>query len=712
MLKQLTLKGLVFGMVTGLLVTLFDALYILIPQLYVPYSYPFLLITFNTLFWTTIGGLSGCALWFFLRTRADLPENENCYWVLFFLLPFSLMYGALGRLYIHIPMGTASYRDSFFDYHLSFAWVSLILLFLVLYLRKRRKKGMFPSNLFILEVVTVILLFQFCSRSELYPTYIKYFLSVPVLQEHLMATYVAGVVSIVGLYCIASCTINLFLKGEPLRRGSRSIVILFLLVSCCLAGFFAWKYKSQSTVTFQAAPAARSQAQVKIPQVILIVLDTLRADHLSLYGHPERTPNLEAFSRKSLIFENCIASSPWTIPSHASLFTGLYPVEHGSHGDLDPQRNFMGFPVTTPLAEESVTLAEVFRENGYTTAAVSANTIVLRWHNLEQGFHILDYAESIGILYKNYHFRPILHLFCYITNVYPKYALYYRTAEDINRESIRVMNRISSDPFFLFVNYLDPHVPYFPPRPFSSYFSEKAFPHVYRHTLNFLALTNTLNKDIRDAYQVSQYDGEVAYLDDQLGKMFSHLKEMGIYDSALIIVTSDHGELFGEHGLYQHRTPMYEGVVRIPLIIKFPFSEKVGREKRMLDLSDLYATILSVCELPIPDDISGKAFGDDAQPVVSEVYNFDIGEHRIIYDGKYKYMRYEHQRSPELYDLERDPEELENLAETLPAVAAAMEEKLSAWETVHRPKYTSPDDREDILAPEMADGLKALGYIQ
>jgi len=149
------------GIMTGLLVTLFDGLYILIPHLYVPYSYPFLLITFNTLFWATIGGLSGCTLWFFLRNREDLQEKEDCYWVLFFLLPFSMMYGVLGRLYIHMPMGTVSYRESFFDHHLSFAWVSLILLFLVLYLRKRRNKRMFPSIFFTLEIVTVIFLFQF-----------------------------------------------------------------------------------------------------------------------------------------------------------------------------------------------------------------------------------------------------------------------------------------------------------------------------------------------------------------------------------------------------------------------------------------------------------------------------------------------------------------------------------------------------------------------
>jgi arylsulfatase A-like enzyme len=221
-----------------------------------------------------------------------------------------------------------------------------------------------------------------------------------------------------------------------------------------------------------------------------------------------------------------------------------------------------------------------------------------------------------------------------------------------------------------------------------------------------------LDKKVWSSYQLSQYDGEIAYLDDQLGKLFSQLKEMGIYDSSLIIITSDHGELFGTHGFYSHRVPMYEGEIRIPLIIKFPFSKRVGSEKKMVSLCDLYPTILSICGLPIPDDISGKAFGDHSSPVVAEFYNFGIGKHQIIYYGKYKYMRYEYQKEPELYDLEKDPKEQDNLAKKIPIVMAMMEEKLKDWGNTHKPKYLSSEDKRVSTSKLMEEQLKALGYIQ
>jgi arylsulfatase A-like enzyme len=186
---------------------------------------------------------------------------------------------------------------------------------------------------------------------------------------------------------------------------------------------------------------------------------------------------------------------------------------------------------------------------------------------------------------------------------------------------------------------------------------------------------------------------------------------MGIYDSSLIIITSDHGELFGEHGLYSHGGPIYEGVAKVPLVIKFPYSKRVGREKRMITLADVYPTILSIYGLPVPDGISGKAFGNGFSPVVSEVYEFKTGKHRILYDGKYKYMKYEHKKDPELYDLDKDPMEKYNLVEKFPRLTAMMEEKLKDWKSIHKPKYVSSKDREAITSKSLIDQLRALGYL-
>lgn len=720
MVKDLTLKGLVLGTISGLLVTLFDGFYMLIPNIYVPLSYPLLLIIFNTLFWMTVGGLSGFTLGLFVHKRGDFQAKDNFYWVIFFLFPFVMIYGLLGRVYIPPSVWFVNFGKPVFDHHLSFLWSSVILACLILYLRKIGNRIGGHSLFFALEIVTFIMLFQFCSNlsyikiPRFYSSHQNLFQNIRLeLGQFLIAVYVLGVLSIAGLYCIARFKIRPFTKGEPGRRNYFTIIILFFIVSGWLTGLFAWSNKRHIKEEFPAIAARQNKEEVKVSHVILIVLDTVRANRLSIYGNPGASKNLEVFSRDALVFENCFAPSPWTTPSHASLFTGLYPTEHGSHGILDSKKkDTFGLPMTYPLSEECVTLAEIFRDNGYRTCAVVSNSVLLSpYLKLDQGFQISDNSISIGRVYNQYSFRPILHLFCYLTNVYPKYTLFYKTADEITSQSTHLLEKLPS-PIFLFINYLDAHGPYSPPRPFSGYFLNTPFPHFQRLKQYFLRLVNSVNEKTRDAYQLSQYDGEIAYLDNELGRFFSQLKRMGIYDSSLIIITSDHGELFGEHGLYWHRTHMYEEVVRIPLLIKFPFSKRIGREKRMITLADLYPTILSICELPIPTTISGKAFGDTFSPIVAELYEFETGEHRVLYEGKYKYMRYDHKKGPELYDLQKDPLEKEDLAEKLPEVSLAMEEKLKHWKKAHGPKHSPPTEKERIISKELVEELKALGYIQ
>lgn len=163
MIRDITIKGLLLGITAGLLITIFDGLLMLEPGIYVPYSYPFVLIIFNVLFWAIIGSVSGFLFWVFTK-KEDVKGKGDFYWVLFFLVPFCLIYGILGR--IHIPHVTVVFRQPnfVFDHHLSFLWVSLILVFLVFYFRKLGGKKEFPSIFFAFEIVTFILLFQFCSN--------------------------------------------------------------------------------------------------------------------------------------------------------------------------------------------------------------------------------------------------------------------------------------------------------------------------------------------------------------------------------------------------------------------------------------------------------------------------------------------------------------------------------------------------------------------
>lgn len=707
--KNILVKGLLLGFTAGLIVTFFDSFFMLIPNLYIPYSYPFHLLMLNTVFWTTVGGLSGSYLSIATRRKQKIYEREDLYWVLSFLLPFTLLYGVLGRFHIPVYAWLVSYGSPVFDHHLSFVWTSFVLAFLIFYLKKRKGGHYVSSSYFIAELITIIILFQFCSNLKKYPycdqanTYL------------LISVYVTGILLIGGLYLLSFYALNFFMGRFPVRKRYAQIGMLFIVVVMCLVGSYVWGSKKYVHVKGHIGTNRNVPTSQAVPQVILIVLDTVRADRISLYGNRGATKNLEEFAKGALVFENCVAPSPHTLPSHASIFTGLYPAEHGSHGDLSAKsKTIFGFPIVKPLSEKYLTLAEFFADNGYQTAAIVSNAIVLNPEfRLNQGFQIADALMSIGHIYHTYPFRPILHPFSYISNLYPKYFLYYRTADDMTSESSHVLKNLSPEPFFIFINYLDAHDPYHPPRPYHGYFTEKIFPQFYKleqYVRRFII--KKWNQKDWITYQFSQYDGEIAYLDAQLGKLFSRLKEMGIYDSSLIIVTSDHGELFGTHGFFGHGTPMYEGVIRIPLIIKFPFSKRVGRNKKMVSLCDLYPTILSICGLPIPDGISGKAFGDHSSPVVSEFYNFGIGEHRIIYNGKYKHMRYEYQNEPELYDLDKDPNEHNNLAEKLPKVTAMMEEKMNDWKDTHKPKYLSSADKEATISKSIKDQLQALGYIQ
>ena len=466
--------------------------------------------------------------------------------------------------------------------------------------------------------------------------------------------------------------------------------------------------KNYSSIT-----SPQIQAPKKIPYVILIVLDTVRVDRLSIYGPHGLTNNLEKFAKESLVYKDCAAPSPWTTPSHASLFTGLYPTEHGSINNLNSKaRSDILRP--TPLAEEFLTLAEIFKNNGYKTGAVISNYAALhKVFGISQGFQIYDSFKNIGDIYRSYPFRPLLHLFCHLTNIYPKYIKPRRTADDVTKETYRTLNKLIPSPFFLFINYMDAHDPYRPPSPFDGYFLDTAFPKLYRSKQYFLRFLGKLNEKSWDSYLLSQYDGEISYLDYHLGKLFSKLKEIKVYDSSLIVITSDHGELFGEHGLKFHGTPMYEEVVKVPLLIKFPFSRKVGYEKKIISLVDIYPTILSICDLPIPDGISGKSFGNGSSPIVSELYKYKIGEHRILYDGEYKYMTYQHQREPELYNLKKDPLEKVNLSKKLPETTAAMKNKLNKWTKKHTSWHDNYKDKNrTIPSREVEDGLKALGYIK
>ncbi len=211
-----------------------------------------------------------------------------------------------------------------------------------------------------------------------------------------------------------------------------------------------------------------------------------------------------------------------------------------------------------------------------------------------------------------------------------------------------------------------------------------------------------------------QYDGELAYLDRELGRLFERMKELGIYDRSLIVVTSDHGEFLGEHSLGGHATYMYEEVLRVPLIIKFPFSSRRGVEKSPLHMVDILPTVFDVARVALPENVSGSPYGLPEKPIVGEFFREDlgVGAHRVMYEGRYKLMHYAHSRNPELYDFKEDASEAQDVSSTTGEVVAALSQKLTEWVENHPSRGEVEGSAVRAPPKDVIEDLKALGYIE
>lgn len=705
MLKKLLNTGGRFGFVAGLIVTFFDGLIMLKTNTKVTIGFPFQLIIFNLFLWTLLGCIAAGPLWLMRRKKILSQTQENYYGSFFFLLPFAFIYGLCSRF----TPSFYSLAPRAYDHNASLFWVALFLGFLMINAR-RRKYSESIGRLHVLETIIIVAVFQFCSNLDQI-TWVDRIVSFSKThaglnrQHSLVLVYLVGLVALFGIYLLA-CRYISKIQMPPRRK----IAGLAALVCCSLIIFYLAGQRQRLWPKNLAVDDFRTQAPPKVAPVILIVLDTAGSNHMSVYGYPRpTTKNLEIFSRDAMVYDNCIAASSWTKPSHASLFSGLYPVEHGFHRRPPMQR------LAFPIPDNMETLAEIFKRNGYHTVGVAANHLMLHSKNrFDRGFDIFDNARSIGSSCKA-PFKPLFLLFCYFANIQIDNFLYYRPVESINNDVFHSLDQLDSSSFFLFINYMDSHAPFCPPRPFSSAFSSTNLPGLERLKMEGAYLLKnalgTYSPELNQ-HQINQYDGALASLDSGLGDFFEELKKRGLYERSLIVVTSDHGELLGEHGLYWHNSNMYEGVLRVPLLIKYPFQKKTGREQKRISLPDIFATILAACGLPQPERISGQAYGGTSNQYVSSFFNNELGAHHAIYSGKYKYLRYEKKDFDELYDLEQDPLEKTNLATKLPAVRATMEKELEVWLTEHPPQFTYKAKEAVPDSSDVKAGLKALGYIQ
>jgi arylsulfatase A-like enzyme len=466
-------------------------------------------------------------------------------------------------------------------------------------------------------------------------------------------------------------------------------------------------------------PWPQSNAPEGRPNIILVTLDTVRADHMGLYGYGrQNTPNLQALAKESVLYENFIAAAPVTLSSHASIFTGLYPQSHGAY------TVYPTYPLGRPLPEGIPTMASMLSAGGYRTMAVAANRYYLRpeW-GTTHGFQYAYLADPVLIVSPSREYllrNPMRRI---LTMEGAPQALDARTitAEDVNSHAYRLLDATGGDgaPFFLFLNYTDAHAPYLPPPPFDSMypgrnpgFTGSDYVHLTEDVNNGAVELDVASRN----HLISQYDGAIAYLDCKLGELIAYLKRKGLYNRTLIAITSDHGEAFGARKLIGHDVSVYQNQIQVPLLIKYPGQTEPRRVDALASQVDLLPTVLEAARLTIPSTLEGvsltRAEAMKDRRVVAEYHNSALNATpRFMHDsyalffGPWK-MIYSTSGKRELYNLAADPAEQKNLYEPGSKTAAAMKEELKAWSRNVAPRYLNAAP----AAEESAKQLESLGY--
>jgi arylsulfatase A-like enzyme len=452
------------------------------------------------------------------------------------------------------------------------------------------------------------------------------------------------------------------------------------------------------------------------PNIILIVMDTVRADHTSVYGYDrDTTPNLRRLAAESTLYRNAISASDWTSPSHASIFTGMYALRHGVRHDL-PDYRIGKLPKAVP------TLPEALVRQGYRTAGITSNT-----GNLSDSMGFGRGFDSYRLpmpwmIFERSRYPSVLRWIrrCLLPSA--KEDVVYLNAGEITTQTIGALGQLAGrEPFFLFVNYMDAHWPYAPPQPFRGRFGAPSR-NMNGDDLDKLArAVDFRERSITDAEQrdlKAAYDGGIAYLDQQLGILFDALRSAGLYEHTLIIVTSDHGEAFGEKSLLGHGTSVYQDQVRVPLLIKYPGQRKPAEMSALASGVDLYPTAMEAVGAPLERHLAGRPLQlvstHVARAIFTESYpwpqwpdnpRFRRTQRAMLRDSWKLILSTTGGR--ELYDLSTDASENRNLMGEQPQVAAQMEAVLSAWQ-----KNLVPVNGPSGIDKDTLDRLKSLGYVQ
>lgn len=471
------------------------------------------------------------------------------------------------------------------------------------------------------------------------------------------------------------------------------------------------------------------------PHVLWIVLDTVRADRLSLYGCEEpTTPLLEEFAEQSVVFDHVVANGIWTLPTHASMFTGLAPRTHG-----------LGH-ATWRLDDSFRTVADELGESGYATGFFSNNVLVTPRTNLSKGFDtaivVRDFLDStrfsLGFVCEKWGLTP------------PVPWLDLDGGAGLTNELVsRWLEAQSDRPVFVFINYMEAHLPFLVPREYRETFLSEDQVHrsfdlrrrAYGELegwLNIDALVDGYDQMPPEDREVvkRQYEAALRYLDERVREMIDIFRQRGLLDNTLVVITSDHGEYLDTHGMWSHHFLTYQDVLHVPLLLREPGRTEPRRVETLVQLSDLYPTVLravlgadAVKTSPDARDLLAVAAGDGASRIaVSEfsgaepvmkprllAKNDPQTRHRATaqiaaVDSRFKYIRSADGKR-ELYDLASDPGELENLEYSHWKEVDRLDRHIEWWlrtTSLYKPRQSPAGVGPDR---DLKRTLKALGYV-
>ena len=426
---------------------------------------------------------------------------------------------------------------------------------------------------------------------------------------------------------------------------------LLLVAGALLAGFW-WRATLRSS---------------RHLNVVIITLDTTRADRLPVYGFMGTSmPALDRLAREGVVFDQATSVAPLTLPAHTSLFTGLFPPRHAVRDNADEA-----------LATGHTTLAEVLRPGASAPAAFVGSIVLGPERGLAHGF---DRYSGVGSA------RPGLSIVKAPDRSPAGIRGRQRRADEVVTDAVRWLDSVAGSRFFLWTHLYDPHRPYDPPEPYRSTYSDP-------------------------------YVGEIAFADSQIGRLLDALDARRLMGRTIVIVAGDHGESLGDHGEQAHGVFIYESVLRVPLIIRMP-AVSPRRVGGVVRLTDVMPTVLDLLGIPAPrmdgvslvDLLTGRRSTLDLEAYSESEYPRRLGWSplRALRDGRFKLID---APRPELYDLERDPFEERNVYAERPTTAAAMIQRLQVLARSHSPTDSQAPEKPAVLPSPLIEDLAALGYV-